>query len=1827
VIIISSLISACTHKDSTKNQQNEFIESINNFDEVYFGLITSYTSGFISENQDLQISFNSDIKLKKVFGEVIHSRVFNINPKIKGEVYWVDEHTIGYKFAEKPQADKVYKCKFNLKEFIDSPTNLPDFTFDFIVKAQDFKVSEAFYLASDTDTCTLSFELQFVNSVTIQDAIKLIDSNVQKKYSCYAEQIGSKRVKITVPNIVRADREYAFTINFNGEPMNINSKEEKKYTIPAKSEFKYLNHSAKSGTKTLTVEFSNPLHPNSNINGLIYISQTASYKTQINDNLLSIVFDNINDLANEEIYLYVDENLKDINSKKLNDDLSLSFVFTDSNLPSINWLDDGYIVPDKSGATMFFEAANLHSVILRIVKIYDNNVLDFLQDNNFSDTYYIRNVGRLERKVKLALSADDYSQKKVYSIRIADYVDVIPGDLFQISLDYDMTCYAVDCDNEIVGKTYYDDKYWDNEYYDYKSYYYGPNWWQEEKDPCSRSFYNYVEIKKNILVSDIAVTVKYATDELVNVFVRGINNAEPVANCDVLLYNFQKQVIGQAQTDMEGKCKIKPESVPYFVEVRDGKTSKAYIKLDKNQSLSLSNFDVSGNLVKSNINGFIYSNRDVWRPGDSVNINFIISDIHNTVPKNFPVILEVFDSQGRLVLKRVNNSTVGNIYSFAFATVPSDPTGLWSAYIHLGNQSFHKGLRIETVKPNRLKVDLNLPKTISLNRVPKVKLNSAWLNGLPASNLSASVDVKVSSITTSFNDFPGYSFNNVSADFIPTEVNLVSSLKLNDKGNADINLENLSKLSLPGFSKAVFITKVFEGNGDFSISSTSSVLSPFKRYVGVKLPEPQSKYWSYYYTDQDWTFDVVLVNEDGKIDDENADLSLSVYKLDYYWWWDNDYENLSKYVNGTYKRPVKGDVISMKNGKSKFVLNFADKDWGTYLIVINDYKGGHVFSEVVNFDYPYYDRNKNISDAPAILSLKTDKDTYQVGETINLTFPANKEAKALVCIEGSSTVIESFNVSDLKEDALVKIVATEAMLPNVYINVILFQPYTSGNDLPIRLYGIVPVKVEDPATKLQPVISMPKETQSKTNIDITVSETSGKPMYYTLALVDEGILGITSYKTPDPHKYIFSKQALRINTWDNYSGIIDAYEGEMNSVFAVGGDMEFNDMETALSKRFQAVAFSYGPFELKAKAKDKHSIEIPEYIGSLRAMVIASNDKNAYGSTQENIIVKDPIMIMPTAPKIVSPNDEFIVPIQVIAPDMIGKNINISLSTNKLNIIGKNSMSVTTNSNGEATVEFTLRVPKVSGNAELIINASAGNVGAESKITIPIRMPFSLKQTVVMEKVNPKSTKTIDLSFNGIDGTTGGQVTLNTLIPLDLFSHLDFLIGYPHGCLEQTVSKAFPQLYLDYFITFDDAKQKEIKLNVEAAISKLKNYLRNDNSMTNWMGGSYVVPWTEIYASHFLIEAKNRGYNVPDDMLSGIMKYHANKAKAWNYNVDYPTSDVYQAYRLFILALNNTPETGAMNRFKEQENLQQLSKVILSATYALSGKTKIAQDIFAEVKLEPNKMMSDWYISYGSFSRDFAFYIYAEMLINADEEIVRQDILSLAGEFGKNQWMSTQTAAFNLFVLGKYAEKHNLTKSDLVANLTIDNKNYQINTNRSSIVFDFVPNEDSKIEVENLSNDMIYASVYAKGYVAEYDTIESGAYINMSVNYYDKSGQLINPKSLAKNTEFYAEITVENNDKRYRITDNALTYLLPGGWEIVNNRMFDDYYDQNIRFIDIRDDRAYYYFDLMPGAKLKFRISLVAVHSGKYTVPQVRCDDMYNNEIFYVIPARNIEVK
>ncbi len=255
-----------------------------------------------------------------------------------------------------------------------------------------------------------------------------------------------------------------------------------------------------------------------------------------------------------------------------------------------------------------------------------------------------------------------------------------------------------------------------------------------------------------------------------------------------------------------------------------------------------------------------------------------------------------------------------------------------------------------------------------------------------------------------------------------------------------------------------------------------------------------------------------------------------------------------------------------------------------------------------------------------MLMFTTDKEKYNVGEKAVVSFPSSEGGRALVSLENGSKVVQTYWVPTKKGETQMEIPVTGKMAPNVYIHITLLQPHaTTANDSPIRLYGIVPIEVVDKNTILQPQIAMPDVLRPEQKTTIKVSEKNGKPMTYTLAVVDEGLLDLTRFKTPNAWDAFYAKEALGVKTWDIYDDVIGAYGGKINQVFSIGGDADLGGGKAKKANRFKPVVMYFGPFTIGKGQTRLHDIKLPKYIGSVRTMVVAANtDFSAYGMCRKS---------------------------------------------------------------------------------------------------------------------------------------------------------------------------------------------------------------------------------------------------------------------------------------------------------------------------------------------------------------------------------------------------------------------------------------------------------------------------------------------------------------------------------------------------------------------------------------------------------------------------------
>ena len=593
----------------------------------------------------------------------------------------------------------------------------------------------------------------------------------------------------------------------------------------------------------------------------------------------------------------------------------------------------------------------------------------------------------------------------------------------------------------------------------------------------------------------------------------------------------------------------------------------------------VSRFDVGGKDIQKGLKGFIYGERGVWRPGDTLHISFMLEDREKRIPDKHPVALEIYNPRGQFYTKMISTQGTNGFYTFAVPTQADDPTGLWNAYVKVGGTAFHKSLRIETIKPNRLKITLALPTILQASsKDVYAPLTSSWLTGATASRLKAKVEMSLSKVNTQFKNYGQYLFNNPATDFTTVRADVFNGV-LDAEGRAGVNIQLPVATGAPGMLNATFTTRVFEPGGDASIYSQTVPFSPFTSYVGINLNQPKGKYIE---TDKDHVFDSVTVNDQGQ-PVNRSNLEYKIYRISWSWWWENGEESFGTYINNSSITPVASGNLQTTGGKASFKFRINYPDWGRYLVYVKDRESGHATGGTVYIDWPDWRGRSNKTDPSGIkmLAFSLDKDSYEIGETATAIIPAAAGGRALVSLENGSTVLQQqwLEVSD-QGDTKLTFKITPEMAPNVYLHISLLQPHAQTvNDLPVRMYGIAPVFVTNRQTILQPQIKMPEVLRPETDFNVTVSEKSGKPMTYTLAIVDDGLLDLTNFKTPDPWNEFYAREALGIRTWDMYDDVLGASGGRYSSLFSTGGDASLKPAD-AKANRFKPVVKFIGPFYL-----------------------------------------------------------------------------------------------------------------------------------------------------------------------------------------------------------------------------------------------------------------------------------------------------------------------------------------------------------------------------------------------------------------------------------------------------------------------------------------------------------------------------------------------------------------------------------------------------------------------------------------------------------------------
>ncbi|HXY39485.1 MAG TPA: hypothetical protein VEQ10_07440, partial [Vicinamibacteria bacterium] len=577
------------------------------------------------------------------------------------------------------------------------------------------------------------------------------------------------------------------------------------------------------------------------------------------------------------------------------------------------------------------------------------------------------------------------------------------------------------------------------------------------------------------------------------------------------------------------------------------------------------------------------------------------------------------------------------------------------------------------------------------------------------------------------------------------------------------------------------------------------------------------------------------------------------------------------------------------------------------------------------------------------------------------------------------------------------------------------------------------------------------------------------------------------------------------------------------------------------------------------------------------------------------------------------PQEQVALPVSVFALEPQVKEVSVSVTTSgPLSVVGPSSRRLSFKATGDELVSFRLGTKAATGVARAVIRAVSGTEKAEQQIELDVRLSTQRAVEVIGAALKPGESWEPPITLPGQPGTNAATLEVSRIPPLDLGRRLEYLVQYPHGCVEQTTSSAFPQLFLDKLLELSPERRGQIQTNVKAALDRLRSFQTSEGGFAYWPGGTDPDDWATNYAGHFVVEAQNAGYLVPGGLLEQWRNFQRRRARGWGGASEREAAT--QAYRLYTLALAQAPELPAMNQLRERASLPVAAKWRLALTYQLSGQPEAARSLITSgaVAIQPYRELGG---TYGSDLRDRAMVLEAIVGLDLPERVAPL-AKSLSESLSRDEWLSTQETAYALLALARCATIgggsgptsfswawNGAAAVATTSPLPLVERKLEVGE-RSAV----------RLAVRNTGAGVVYARLVMSGLPAVGQEKAASNGLGLEVSYSTPDGKPLDPARLPQGTDLKVVAKVTNSGLRGRLEEVALSHLFPSGWEIRNERMELVHHrpPAGIEYQDVRDDRVYTYFGLAPGATQTVEVLAHAAYLGRFYLPQVSVEPMYD---------------
>lgn len=1757
----------------------------------------------IELNTPIKFAFSKDLVPDSLLNRALTEKYFKISPEVEGKTMWITKDELvfipdkgfspatSYKITLTNQIVK-HKKKYQLsgeKEFTFQTPNLELVDYKIFWTFQDEKSNEK----------VVHLNLIFNTNVDPSD----LGSNLEIKTE--GKTVSFKAVSLSPTNdlvfmvdgIKPGDDDYKVEGKIKKGLMpvggNIAVEDDIKFSTVLTSPYKLSVISVTSehdGIKgQITVYTSQPVDAE-NVRKYVTIEPSVKFEVEVYDNYFI--------LSGQEFDVsekYTVKISKDFTGKVggiLKNDYEHDISFGKLK-PSLRFYNSkaGYLSA-KGSRGIEVAIVSIPAVKIKITKIYENNIINFLQ----SGSYNKLSAGDSDYD-------DDYYYEDYYYNRSTDNLgDVV----FEKSIQ---TNELQKIGNARILKWDFEDKL-----KEYKGIY--------QVEISSENSDRYLNIKRIISVSDIGLILKKGKGNI-SVFANSIINATPLSNVSVSLIGQNNQVITKITTNSDGYAAYEYNDLPAsgfepYLITATLNDDYNYINLGSSY-IENSGFEVGGKYKNpSGIEAFIYGERELYRPGEQINISAIVRNYNWESPGQVPVIVKIQTPNGKTLKTMRKTLDENGSFDLSVPTLQSSLTGTYTVELYTSNNVLigTKSIKVEEFVPDRIKVDVTLNKEeLKPGENLSVDIKADNFFGPPAANRNYQVEYSTARKGFYSKKNSGYNFNIENTDTYFERI--FRENKTNSDGKAAEIFPVPSTYKDMGLLQSDLYITVFDETG-----------RPVNRKKTVDIYTQDVFYgiqYTGYYASTGVVVNVPLiaVDKDGKAL-ENAKAEVTLIRVEYK-------TVLSK--SGDYYRYRSEEVKKILEIK-KLTLNgtsvsysFVPEINGEYLVRVSR-PGAHSYVEQTFWAYGSWGSTNYSSfevNTEGKIDIELDKEKYISGEKAKVLLRAPFSGKVLVTIENDK-VIKYFYTETDKRVSSFEIDIPENYVPNVYITATLFKPHEKS-DLPLTVaHGFQSVLVENPTNKVPVSIEAKESSRSNTKQKIVVKSTPNTAL--TLAIVDNGILQVTNYQTPDPYGFFYAKRALGVSSYDIYPYLFPEIGPSVSQ--PGGGDMNLEKRVNPLTnKRIKLVSYWSGIIQTNGSGIAEYEINIPQFSGELKIMAVAYKNK-AFSSADHFMKVADPLVISTALPRFLSPKDSVLVPVIITNTTAKATNCKAIITVSgPLQIVGEKSQNFKIDANNEKEVLFKVYAQPSIGEGKIDIEVEAMNEKFMNSTDITIRPASPLIKKSGSGVLEAGKTTRLPFDIKEFIPSSVDKKLTVSISPLVQFNrNLDYLVSYPYGCIEQTVSKAFPQIYYNDLVKdiLKDEKggDKNPAYNVQFAIERLKAMQLYSGAMTFWPGGGSETWWGSVYACHFLIEAQKAGYEVEEKMLNLLYSYLRMRLKKkeyityyYNYNQKKEIVSKEVAYSLYVLALAGKPDISSMNYYKS--NLVELSldsKYLLAAAYALAGD-KVKYKSIVPVSFEGEIANTSFGGSFYSYLRDEAIALNALLDVDPDNPQIGILAKHVSESLKNNRYLNTQESVFGFLAMGKIAKI--AAASDVTASILSGGKVIGTMKN-NTITFNTHQLGKNEITVESQGKGQFYFFWEAEGISADGSYNEVDNFIRVRKTFYNRYGSQIT-NVVEQNDLILVELAISSLTNKY-IENVAMTDILPAGFEIENPRLTElpsemsyprDRNRAYPEYLDVRDDRINMFVTVTPETRYYYYL-VRAVSPGVFQMGPAGADAMYNGE-------------